>query len=155
MKKKVFSLILVLSLVLLSNLAFSISFSALEPEIHFAARRGDMATVRTLIQKRVYVDSRNVHGDTPLMFASMYGHEDIAIFLIAKRAKINAKDNQFGWTALMWASGQGHKDIVELLIANGADVNARDKKGFTALVVASNKGRKEIIALLRKHGATE
>jgi ankyrin repeat protein len=43
-------------------------------------------------------------GATPLMFASMRGHLNVAQLLIEKGANIDIQDKISGWTALMQAT---------------------------------------------------
>mgnify|MGYP000480537135 FL=1 len=84
---------------------------------------------------------------TPLHYAAIRGHKEIAELLIAKGADVNAK-NSVGQTPLQFAAGYGHKEIAELLIDNGADVNVKDDDGETPLDFADG----ETADLLRKHG---
>jgi ankyrin repeat protein len=45
----------------------------------------------------------------PLHWAASRGHKDTVRLLLARGAKVDAKD-ETGWTALHWAAGQGQKD---------------------------------------------
>jgi ankyrin repeat protein len=56
-----------------------------------------------------------------LHWASANGHEDVARFLLANKANINARTND-GHTPLHWAAWNGHKELAKLLLTNKADV---------------------------------
>ena len=60
----------------------------------------------------------SAHGQTALMFASYYGHTELARLLLTNGADVNADFE--GDTALTWAKQKGHAEIVNLLIASGA-----------------------------------
>ena len=47
-------------------------------------------------------------GATPLMFAAMTGHLDVARLLVDSGCDINKQDNISGWTALMQATYHGY-----------------------------------------------
>src|SRR5205085_7901823 len=67
----------------------------------------------------------NPGGETVLMTASRAGNLDAIFLLIARGAKVNAKESERGQTALMWAVLENHADAVKLLLARGADINAK------------------------------
>ena len=129
--------------------------TALAGPIHIAAKSGDLARIQKELDKGTDVNAKNNNGDTPLLRALLFGHEEVAALLIAAGADVNAKTNS-GRTPLHDAAYWGHKEIVELLIAEGADVNAiitsGESKGVTPLDVASQYKETEIPDLLRKHG---
>ena len=59
--------------------------------------------------------------------------------LLAKGAKIEARDNS-GRTPLSWASeGPMDPGVVKLLLAKGANIEARDDSGRTPLSWASER----------------
>ena len=72
--------------------------------------------------------------------------------LLAKGAKVNAKDND-GRTPLHRAAYNDHKDVAALLIANGAQVNAKGEYGCTPLHCAAYYGHEAIVTLLIANGA--
>jgi len=117
-------------------------------EIHDAARDGDIASVKGLVKTNPdLVFSKDNYGGTPLLWAAMKGHKDVVEFLLANKAKVDAKAND-DTTALESAAVFGHKDVVELLLANKADVNAKNNLGTTPLHAAADKGYVDIAELL-------
>ena len=103
------------------------------------------------------VEARDVHGHTPLMFASMNGHAGIIKALLAAGADVNAA-NKGGETALILACALGHLEAARALVAAGANVNAVDEDGSTPLNLARGRSGRPanpaIEALLLAAGAT-
>lgn len=87
-----------------------------------ATRKGDLATVRQLLDEGADVNTRTRYDSTPLFFACDRGHLEIARLLIERGADLNVKDNFYSATALGWAMSKKHEDIVALLIEKGVDV---------------------------------
>jgi cytohesin len=79
-------------------------------------------------------------------------HKEVAAFLIAKGADVNASSKDLG-TPLHWGAGHGDKELVELLIAKGANVNAKISGG-TPRDWAIRSGHKEIAKILSAHSKT-
>jgi ankyrin repeat protein len=135
-------------------------------EIHDAAYAGDLAKVKALLKinpKLVHSIDYNVEqrpailatfpnyereGFTPLHYAAMNGHKDVAELLLANKADVNAREKFSGRTPLHYAAYAGHKDMVELLLANKADVNARENADWTPLHQAVLNGHKDVVELL-------
>jgi len=117
-------------------------------EIHDAAKSGDVEKVRTLLKGNPdLVFSKDKDGTTPLHYAAQEGHKDVAAFLLASKADVNAK-TKIGATPLHWAAFDGHKDVAGVLLANGTDVNAKDNDGNTPLYDAAFYGHKDVVELL-------
>jgi ankyrin repeat protein len=78
------------------------------------------------------IDSKDnqsyILGGTALHYAVGNMHKEVAEFLLAHKADVNAKDTN-GWTPLHWAAEGNKNDFITLLLANKADVNARSMKG--------------------------
>ncbi|KAF8327084.1 ankyrin repeat-containing domain protein [Amanita rubescens] len=100
------------------------------------------------------INSQDHMGRTPLMDASLGGHEKVVDLLITNGADINVQDaDKWGDMALQAASRHGHEAVVKLLLENGADINAGDRWLETALQAASEEGHKAVVELLLKNGA--
>ena len=135
--------------------------TAFADPIHDAAKAGDTAGVQAELDKGVDPNAPGGgSGVTPLHWAAMWGHTEVAELLIGIGAQVDRTDNG-GNIALHYAAlGAGfpktkrgdQKGVSELLIANGANVNVRRIDGKTPLDRANDSGGAELADLLREHG---
>ena len=80
-----------------------------------AARAGNADTVKSLLTSpNVDVNGVDADGNTALIEAARFGHDDVITALLVARADVHAKNKQ-GKTALMLASEGGHDECVRLL----------------------------------------
>lgn len=130
----------------------------------YAAARGDIETVKLLVENGANVNARTSYGVTALTWGAIVIISDVDLehtvelidFLASKGANVNEKyfnELDSDMTALMSATAAGSIEIVRALIRNGADVNAESGKGATALLAAKIRGYKDIAILLRESGA--
>lgn len=85
-----------------------------------AARAGNADTVRTLLESpNADVNGVDENGNTPLIEAARFGHDEVVRALLIAKADANAKNNE-GKTALMLASEGGHDETVRALTQAGA-----------------------------------
>ena len=130
--------------VLLKGLAFA-------DDIHDAAAKGDLRSVRSELDKGVNANAKNsASAAPPLLLAALNSQTEVIKLLIAEGADLDGKD-KFGNTSLHYASQHGSKVIVELLISNKANVNMKNKGGETPLDIVADKDTADI---LRKHNGT-
>src|SRR5271157_3731781 len=129
-----------------------------------AAQDGDLEKVKALLKiNPELANSKDEFGHTPLHYAGVFGHKEVAQLLLASKAEVNAKDNK-GRTALHETVHAGNTELAKLLLLNRAEVNARDDDDATPLHLAANRGHKEVADLLlandaeinakEKHGST-
>ena len=91
-----------------------------------AARKGDAAAVRKLIDEGVDVNTKFRYNATALFYACDHGHLEVVKVLLDKGADLAVKDTYYGFTPLMLAVGPAqkkkpaHAEIAKLLIAKGA-----------------------------------
>jgi uncharacterized protein len=105
-------------------------------DLGMVCRRGDVATVRRLLEESSDVNQIDEAGWTPLMNASAAGHLQVAALLIDSGANINFRDQDRGLTALMLAALLGETEIVRLLVHKGADVDLVNEDGQKAVDIA-------------------
>jgi uncharacterized protein len=85
-----------------------------------AARTGNGDTVRTLLASpNVDVNGLDEHGNTPLIEAARFGHDEVVTALLIAKADVKTK-NDDGKTALMLAVEGGHDEVVRMLTQAGA-----------------------------------
>src|SRR5688572_15767942 len=77
-----------------------------------AARRGDVAAVRTLLRGGADASAAQGDGLTALHAAAEVGNVEIARMLIAAKANVDAKSRIGGYTPLHIAAGSGHVEVV-------------------------------------------
>ena len=90
--------------------------------IHFAAERGDLDTVRTLLDagSTPYINSADLLGLSPLLYAIRNDRTEVLKALLeTKKADLNAGEKP----ALYFAVENKRPDCVEILLATGADPN--------------------------------
>lgn len=131
-----------------------------------AARAGDLeAIVRVAIPKGQakvvpkpfnYLNSSDVKGKTPLIYASAFGNLEVVDFLVRREdVDVNAVDD-LQKNALHHAcrrsargcQGAPPQEIVPKLLAVGMFIDARDHNGCTALMFAAGSGLREVSQLL-------
>jgi cytohesin len=114
--------------------------------IQLAAYLGDLAKVKSFIEKGVSVNTQEGYWPTPLQAAAATGQREVAEFLIREGALVNAEAvAQGGTTALHYAALGGSKEVVELLISKGAVIDARDKNALKALPLAAMADSTDIV----------
>lgn len=121
--------------------------------IHEAAARGDLTTVKKLVEVRPELTRlTNQIGQTALHEAVQMGHHRAVRYLLAKGAEVNARF--FLGTPLHLAAGRnGSKRIAQLLLDKGAEVDAKDNQNETALHKAALHNQAAVARLLLAHGA--
>ena len=86
-----------------------------------AAREGDLASVKRLIEAGVDVNASTRYGATALSYAADKGHAEIVGYLIEKGADLNNEDTFYKVTPIGWALVNDHDAIVVMLLEAGAE----------------------------------
>lgn len=121
----------------LLSLALATPAAAEEP-IFTAARAGDLATVKQLVESGVEVDSTTAYGASPLTYACDKGQLEVVRYLVEQGADINRQDTFYNAQPIIWATMNGHTDVITFLIEQGAE----GAQG--ALMMAIQGGRTEV-----------
>ncbi len=81
-----------------------------------AVRKGDLASVTTLLDKGADVNAKFRYGTTALFKAAERGHLEIVKLLLARGADVSVKDTFYGATAMTWALDNNHVEVVSALL---------------------------------------
>lgn len=110
-----------------------------------AAELGELGKVKELLSAAKHkdltadVDTRGLNDFTPLHFAAVEGHIEIARVLLQAGATVDALSTSSS-TPLHLACKQGNRGMVEVLVEHKAAINAQDSFGNTPLHVLSEAG---------------
>lgn len=119
-----------------------------------AAKVGALETTKELIKDGANVNCADAEGNSPLIFAAFYGHQDCVRLLIDSGADVNQINNwKDKWTALQFACARGHAECVRLLIDSGANIDHVNNKGNTALMNAVDTNHITCVRILLEAGA--
>lgn len=119
--------------------------------VHVAAFWG-LTDLLTVLITPENIESRNIHGQTPLFHAANEGYDDVLKLLIGRKANVNARDARSGRTALCKAVERGHHTIIITLLEHGADINTQTSSGTTPLHRVAGK-KLDTVRLLLERGA--
>ena len=99
-------------------------------QLSAAARAGNAAEVKRVLDGGVDVNTKFRYNRTALSFAADRGHVEVVKLLIERGADLNVKDTFYNATALTWAinPAQGrtpqHDEVVRVLLQHGAQGKA-------------------------------
>jgi len=124
----------------------------LHPAVIDAARSGDRAALRALIQKKSDVNIRDADGSTALLWASYRDDVESADLLLRAGANANTA-NDLGVTPLWPAAENGSSAMVRRLLASGANPNLALLSGETPLMIGARSGYPDVVEQLLAKGA--
>ncbi len=114
-----------------------------------AIRDGYIDSVKALL------NDNNIHqsvdGKTPLLFASLYGKEEIAGLLLDSKANVNVLDNEH-ISPLMYAVVQGKTNLVKKMLECKVDITVRRPNGVTVIGCAAAQSDVEMVKALVSAG---
>jgi outer membrane protein assembly factor BamB len=117
----------------------------LNEQLWEAARKGDAAAVKALLDKGADVNAKARYDATALHFAADKGHLAVVEVLIRHKADLNIRDTFYSTTPLTWAVSKNHPEVVKTLLragATGAD---------TALTGAAAQGNLDLAWFILDH----
>eukprot|EP00438_Fugacium_kawagutii_P029397 Skav223378 [mRNA] locus=scaffold2634:99353:102100:+ [translate_table: standard] len=130
-----------------------------------AAKRGDVAAVKTFLDKNKPLDSQDAwrhlgnpeetmdhKGITPLGYAIGANRIAVVKLLLDSRANPYSVDSS-GNSGLHYAAGYGRRELLEYLLKVGANVNQPNAQGLTPLAAATQNRQEGTMGVLRAHGA--
>lgn len=117
-----------------------------------ACERGDFPLVKSIIKATPTLINASLSHLTPLQEAVHHNRFEIATYLLAQGAAVNAKGS-IGRTPLHYAAHDTNMVMVELLLAHNALIDPLDDLGVTPLHYAAVKNNFSIINALVASGA--
>ena len=149
-----------------------------DEDLPVAARRGQLADVKKLLEAGAPLEGKNQYGATALYLAVFNGHTEVALLLLEKGANPNVTDTFYKSSILDSALQKQRAEIVKALIGKGVAVSSRQlnmvvggggiptlqaaltaffkPEDLTAALKAAIDAKKaEAAAILRKAGAAE
>lgn len=120
----------------------------LRTPLHFAATKGDLPMLRTILAIPGIANNPDGHGDFPLHHASKNGHTQAAELLCNAPKEDVELRNDDGNTPAHLACVIGHAETVEMLLQKGADLEARNTFGATLGMLAALHGHSKLFARL-------
>ena len=118
--------------------------------LHWAAKKGRVDAVQSLLRMGVDKDLPDSRGRTALHIGSEAGNAGLVRCLLAAAASLDMADHR-GMTALHYAAGRGHKEVACFLLQGRADMNLRDLHGKAALDWANTLLDASMVRLLSDH----
>src|SRR5687767_7814915 len=94
---------------------------ALNEQLYEAARKGDPAEVKAVLDKGADVNAKFRYGATALFKAAERGHTEVVKLLIERGADVTVKDTFYGATAMTWALNKEHTGVIRAILAKSAD----------------------------------
>jgi hypothetical protein len=85
-----------------------------------AARKGDLTSVKVLLEKGAALETKTPYGQTPLYLAAMNGNEAVVQFLLEKGASTQIKDTFYKASMLDFVLQRKHYAVAKMLIAKGS-----------------------------------
>jgi ankyrin repeat protein len=122
-------------------------------EIVEAAKRGDLQAVKAILSNDPSkLNALDEEKYTPLHWACMRAHWDVAEYLIEQGADLNIQGGD-GGTPLQWAAHHDNVDIVRLMVSKGAKLNVQNLWSMTELHTAIWRGNIHVVVYLLDQGS--
>jgi ankyrin repeat protein len=138
-------------IIAVSTTALTALAAAISP-VADAARAGDIAVVRSLVERKADVNAPQADGATAIQWAAYRDDLDMANLLINAGANVKTRSRE-GATALYLASINGSAAMIERLIEAGADPNELGPRGETPIMLTARNGNVAAMKVLLDHRA--
>ena len=126
--------------------ALVLSAGDVNEDLLAAARKGDLVTIKALIEKGAALETKTPYGQTPLYVAAMNGHDEAVQFLLDKGANTDVTDTFYKESMLGFVLQRKHYSIAKMIIAKGGG-NA-DKQ----LADVADTGQADLVQLVLEKG---
>ena len=103
----------------------------------FACWKGHQKVVELFLSHHADIEHRTEGGSSPLMFAALGGHTEVARLVLERQAQVNSPSGSNNDIPLTSACWKGHRNVVELLLQYDSDIEHHTKDGCTPLMLAA------------------
>lgn len=121
---------------------FSLHASGLNEALLAAARKGEVAEVKKLLEQGAEVDTPTRYSTTPLYFAARNGHLAVVELLLARGANPNVTDTFYKMHILMAAAEKGGAPVMKALMDAGS------KAPPNLLMMAAMQAQPDVVRFL-------
>ncbi len=125
-----------------------------DKEAYFvAARLGDLAKIKSLIEAGFDVNTKTEYGATALCYAAENGHLEVMKYLIEKKIDLQARDTFYSADAITWAVRKDQYEAVSLLLKSGSKSEGtvlaygifNNKPQMVAVALGSGRVKQELL----------
>lgn len=135
----------VLVAMLLGIMAIQVAWASMIDDLIDSSCKGDLESVKSLIEQGVNVNVENKNGDTPFVKAVMCGHFEVADYLISNGANINScrkydSNGRFlyNYTTLKKVAEKGNIEMAQYLVNKDASIDGE------TLIISIENGNLEV-----------
>lgn len=116
--------------------------------LHISIEQGDALLVESVLdEKGCDIDTPEEDGVPALIRAAFFGHTEIVVLLLDRKAFVDVRDSKAD-TALIIAAEKNHLEVARVLLQRGAQPDLQNELGETALHSASSMGYLPLVKLL-------
>lgn len=123
--------------------------------LFYLAKEGHCRCIDLIIGRGLSPEDSDVHGQTPIYYASRDGRADVIKLLLQRGADVNHKDSISNQTCLFYAARDGRYEACKVILENGGLANHMDNKKQTPLHWAKRHNKKEVIELLQAYTSSK
>ncbi|XP_048244341.1 serine/threonine-protein phosphatase 6 regulatory ankyrin repeat subunit B-like [Haliotis rufescens] len=119
--------------------------------LHLACQGGNTAIVQHVLSPS-NINSRGMHGHTPVMMAAVTGHQSVFDLLVSNQADLTLMDT-YGDSLLHLACGGGGNTAIVKHVLSPSNINSTGRYGWTAAMKAAVNGHQSVFDLLMSNQA--
>ena len=134
---------------------FNLTVSSIEIDsdlierFHYAAYKGDVSLVESMLQEGVPVDCVDRVDRTALFPAALFNRTDVIRLLLQKGADVNKRDH-YGDTFVHYAAITNSTEVIAMLIEHGASINITNSEGEKPIDKARRLGKEAAVRNLEQ-----
>ncbi|XP_046545519.1 putative ankyrin repeat protein RF_0381 [Haliotis rubra] len=111
--------------------------------LHLASKEGHLEIVKYIHSLNIIdIESRGVHGKTPIMLAALFGQTGVFVFLVEMGAHLSLLDDSAENILHLSCRGGDEKIVKYIIKLNVVDINSKQLGGKTAVSLAAASGNR-------------